>query len=314
MFGFNRGWEEHIISDRLSGDSLVEKAKDIINSVKCPFLGYMHFMENHEPYSDYWNLASHSIDIKEAEKCYNSMLAQPDSGASDKLYRFAYKHFSRYSTSFRKSFFRHQSKKSQHYTNLINYISCAYKFDALVSEMIRFLEDTHKLEDTIVIILSDHGEGFGERKGSDNRHGYSLYDETLRIPLVIYNPNFRNSIVGNRFSICNLIQIIKNIQINKSNLLNDVVFPEELMAISKMKKSIKIGAMLKGPYKFIKNYIAGTKEGFDIYKDPGETLSILDSSGSVFIDMEKRLDMDMIKADANEGKEEVVFDGEYTQG
>jgi arylsulfatase A-like enzyme len=40
---------------------------------------------------------------------------------------------------------------------------------------------------TVVIVTSDHGEEFGER-GSYGLHAYSLYDELLRVPLLIHVP------------------------------------------------------------------------------------------------------------------------------
>lgn len=40
---------------------------------------------------------------------------------------------------------------------------------------------------TVVIVTSDHGEEFGER-GSYGLHAYSLYDELVRVPLVIHVP------------------------------------------------------------------------------------------------------------------------------
>jgi arylsulfatase A-like enzyme len=40
---------------------------------------------------------------------------------------------------------------------------------------------------TVVIVTSDHGEEFGER-GSYGLHAYSLYEELLRVPLIIHVP------------------------------------------------------------------------------------------------------------------------------
>jgi arylsulfatase len=39
---------------------------------------------------------------------------------------------------------------------------------------------------TVVVVLSDHGEQFGERGGFD--HGMNLYDELLRVPLIVRAP------------------------------------------------------------------------------------------------------------------------------
>lgn len=53
----------------------------------------------------------------------------------------------------------------------------------------RFLEDAERigaLENTLVVITSDHGTEFGEHGRID--HGFALYDEHIRVPLVIRLP------------------------------------------------------------------------------------------------------------------------------
>ncbi|HEX3108817.1 MAG TPA: sulfatase [Thermoanaerobaculia bacterium] len=42
-------------------------------------------------------------------------------------------------------------------------------------------------DDTLIIVTSDHGEAFGEH--GYVKHGNSLYDEELRVPLVVKSPN-----------------------------------------------------------------------------------------------------------------------------
>ncbi len=303
-FGFARGWDEHFISDRLLGENLVRRAKDIITNLRCPFLGYMHFMENHEPFGDYWHLAERSIDIKSVERYYQHMLntSCPVVRISDKLYRFFYKHFSKYGATLRKSLVRHQSKISQNYTNTINYVGSVYKFDCLVSDMVKFLNDKGIANNTILIILSDHGWGFGERTEIDNRHGYNLYNETLNIPLLVYNPNFKNKTLEGGFSIQNVMQIIKNIQTEKSEIIDENMFSEEHIAIIKNGNRVRVGAMVKERYKLLKNYIFETRDGFNLYDDPGEKINVFDAFAEYFSAMEKKLDMEMAKADKNEGE------------
>lgn len=57
--------------------------------------------------------------------------------------------------------------------------------DDLVARYIKVLEQNHALDDTIVIVTGDHGEAFYEH---DNCfHGNQLYEETIHVPLIIYN-------------------------------------------------------------------------------------------------------------------------------
>jgi arylsulfatase A-like enzyme len=71
------------------------------------------------------------------------------------------------------------------------------------AELLDFLRARGLLDDTLVILFSDHGEEFGEHRaeerlrGADPRgyygagHGHALYDELLRVPLLVWSPGER---------------------------------------------------------------------------------------------------------------------------
>jgi arylsulfatase A-like enzyme len=58
--------------------------------------------------------------------------------------------------------------------------------DARVGAMLDTLAASGALDNTIVVVTSDHGEHFGEHGEFD--HGTSLYPQVLHVPLVIYAP------------------------------------------------------------------------------------------------------------------------------
>jgi len=55
--------------------------------------------------------------------------------------------------------------------------------DAAFGRVLSWLEARGRYQDTVVVFLSDHGEGFWEH--GVNGHGWDLYEEVLRVPLVI---------------------------------------------------------------------------------------------------------------------------------
>jgi len=59
-----------------------------------------------------------------------------------------------------------------------------YTFDQ-IDRIVRYLKDTGRYEDTLIILTSDHGELFGEydQYGKPER----MYDELLHVPLVVVN-------------------------------------------------------------------------------------------------------------------------------
>lgn len=58
--------------------------------------------------------------------------------------------------------------------------------DSQAGRILDALKATGRLEDTIVVAVSDHGEGFGEHE--ELTHGLLVYDSTLRVPLIIAGP------------------------------------------------------------------------------------------------------------------------------
>jgi arylsulfatase A-like enzyme len=60
------------------------------------------------------------------------------------------------------------------------------ELDDLLSSLLARLKERGALKNTIVILCGDHGEFLGEHHALD--HEYSLYQELLRVPLVLYYP------------------------------------------------------------------------------------------------------------------------------
>ncbi|MCP4203992.1 MAG: sulfatase [bacterium] len=60
--------------------------------------------------------------------------------------------------------------------------------DEALEHLIVFLRENSLYDDTMIVFTSDHGEEFGEH-GRVGWHSHSLYDELLRVPLVIKFPN-----------------------------------------------------------------------------------------------------------------------------
>jgi arylsulfatase A-like enzyme len=59
--------------------------------------------------------------------------------------------------------------------------------DEHLGELFDLLEEHGRMDDALVIVTADHGEEFFEHDGRGHRH--SLYDELLRVPLLIVPPS-----------------------------------------------------------------------------------------------------------------------------
>ncbi len=61
--------------------------------------------------------------------------------------------------------------------------------DSVIGQMLQYLETNGLLENTIVLVLGDHGEGLGEH--DEDEHGLLAYDSTLHVPWILRLPNRR---------------------------------------------------------------------------------------------------------------------------
>jgi glucan phosphoethanolaminetransferase (alkaline phosphatase superfamily) len=72
--------------------------------------------------------------------------------------------------------------------NLLNkpdrYDDKVLQADGLIRRIFDALTAKHYLDDAIVVVIGDHGEGLGERHWA---HGWDLHDEDIRIPMLIYD-------------------------------------------------------------------------------------------------------------------------------
>ncbi len=58
--------------------------------------------------------------------------------------------------------------------------------DHEIGRLLRALDEAGRIDDTLVLLTSDHGEEFLEHGGV--HHGYTLYNEVIRVPLILRYP------------------------------------------------------------------------------------------------------------------------------
>ena len=116
---------------------------------------------------------------------------------------------------------------------------------------------------TLVVITADHGEEFGEHGGA--YHGTSLYDEQLRVPLVI-------ALVGRKlapervdapFSLVDLLPTV-------ATLLDAPVFPSPSASGDVFAAVDTHRMILRGGWKLIRDTRRDVDELYDLGSDPGE--------------------------------------------
>ncbi len=59
--------------------------------------------------------------------------------------------------------------------------------DQQVGRIVDFLDENKLRDQTLIVIVGDHGEGLGEH--DEREHGHMLYNSTLRVPLIVAHPS-----------------------------------------------------------------------------------------------------------------------------
>jgi arylsulfatase A-like enzyme len=81
--------------------------------------------------------------------------------------------------------------------------------DRLVADVVAALRESDRLEDTILVVFSDHGEELFERGRIG--HGSSTYEEMVRVPLLIRAPGLAPVRVGDVVSLVDLAPTLREL-------------------------------------------------------------------------------------------------------
>jgi len=176
-FGWNRGWDVFY-------DSMEEDVEEEVPYIKAgainskadrwlashvaagagyrPFFLWLHYMDVHEPYvpdQRYIDLVDPSVRPSRAEmlRLFKEVLLKRDVAHKETV-------------------------------ELLRTLYCAHvrEMDDAVKELVGILETREVLQDTCLILTTDHGEEFGDHGGLS--HDGKMYSELVHVPLIIYEP------------------------------------------------------------------------------------------------------------------------------
>jgi choline-sulfatase len=154
-------------------------------------------------------------------------------------------------------------------------------------ELGRLLDDLRTrglLDDTIVILHADHGEEFGEHGGQ--YHATTVYDEQLRVPLVIRAPGVA---AGERHTPVSALDLVPTV-LDLVGVAPDaptvgLSLADALLAGGESKRRLVYGdctrfgrsrrMLVDGDHKFIVDRTVGTFEVYDLSKDPTEQRNLM---------------------------------------
>lgn len=143
--------------------------------------------------------------------------------------------------------------------------------DGEVGRLLREMDRRRVLEGTLIVITSDHGEAFGEH--ATWGHGSSVYDEQVRVPLLIRVPGAAPAVVSNAVSLIDVFSLLVNgTPIGAAPVLAEA-FP--LAGVARGTRTVHAGrAFIEGDCKLIRSAFGGGEELYDIRVDLAEVRNI----------------------------------------
>jgi len=157
--------------------------------------------------------------------------------------------------------------------------------DELIGLFLEELESRGRLDDTIIILVSDHGEGL--RTHGEIEHGILLYEETVQVPLIIVAPERVEA--GRRIrSLASIVDLAPTLL-----ALLDLPIPQEMQGIDLLQADADPSRLLYAetlqPYEELgwsplyalrradtKVILSSKSEAYDLAVDPRESKDLSD--------------------------------------
>ena len=182
------------------------------------------------------------------------------------------------------------------------YDSALKYVDEKIGEVVSTMEELDVLDDSLVVISSDHGESFGEH--SIYFDHASVYEDTARVPLIIRHPDLRG---GSRDALVQSIDItptvleLAGLEVNSEMqgrsllplLMGDADEHREVAYVNQGAWQAK-RAMITDRYKYTRVIHHGfwpcpAEELYDLSRDPGELEELSGEMPEVLDDMAVKL-------------------------
>lgn len=301
---FNRGYEfyidpsfRHQYMQKVTCDTQNSRAIPWIKEhKKDKFFLFVHYWDPHAPYTPPDNYLS---------TFYQGNPFDPSNHSLDNFYKYC--PYRESVENWFKLYIRKETKKVKitdasfleaSYDGEIRYV------DDGIKKLVETLETEKLLEDTLIIIFSDHGESLTEHRIYYDHHG--LYENNIHVPLIMVGPNIAKGKIIEQLvqhidlaptileaASCVVPKIMEGkslwpLILGRKEKYYDKLITEESTRMCKW-------AILKNNYKLILSreqdiYGLPPRELYDLNKDPEEELNIAEDKREIADRLERELE------------------------
>jgi arylsulfatase A-like enzyme len=195
--GLNRGFKEKLNIGSNGSWRIFPKIKEVFarKQKDAPFFYFLHFLEAHD-----WHMG-------------------PESKLNERIAKFSPEE---------RAMFLHvappracEDEHSLLCKRYLVYASAVSRLRKSIAKMLAKMERESLLDDTVVILFSDHGEEFGDHDddmklvkeiefapGRFVGHGQSMYQELLHVPLIVWHPESEGAVIDGLVSLVDIAPTI----------------------------------------------------------------------------------------------------------
>lgn len=164
------------------------------------------------------------------------------------------------------------------------YLSEIELVDGQLARLLKVLQRSERRDEILLIVSADHGEAFGEH--NSKTHGTTMYDETLRVPLIFWRPTARHRTVDDLVSLIDLGPTILDLFgiATPGHYMGQSLAPyldggsPELTRPIVAETRLMTAMVTTERLKLIVDTRSGRIELYDLTKDPGETRNLADDA------------------------------------
>lgn len=157
--------------------------------------------------------------------------------------------------------------------DLGRYQNALHHADEALGDLVKGLEERRLLEETVIVVIGDHGEAFGQHTGN-YAHTLHIYEENIRVPFVVAIPGIKQGLRFDRRAslldvaptILDVVGLVPSADYQGSSVLDG----EDRMSLFFTDYAQGLLGLRDGPWKFIWEVETRRSKLFDLSRDPGE--------------------------------------------
>jgi arylsulfatase A-like enzyme len=194
--------------------------------------------------------------------------------------------------------------------------------DQEVGRFLDQLEQRDLLGRSLVILTADHGEELFDH--GDFEHGHAMYQELLRVPLIMWESSLEPRREESPFSLADLPQTIYTAALGEMNpslqgishwqaLRKASIRPGQQIVAENTLWSAEQKVIIEWPFKLILHQKSGQRQLFDLAADPQEQSDLAAANEQLADRLERDLRSRLTAVDTDTSRESVIITEETEQ-